>query len=132
MAKFMSTRGCAFRMAATGVEALQLLQREPSDVAFIDVHMPVMNGLDLADQLRREHPDTAIVMLTGMAEFGTVLAAIQAGAADFVAKPFKSGELVTAFERAVERRMTIVRAGRAAELEREVARQASERADSLA
>ena len=132
VAKILSNRGCVFRMAATGAEALQLLQREPSDVAFIDVHMPVMNGLDLADQLRREHPDTAIVMLTGMAEFGTVLAAIQAGAADFVAKPFKSGELVKAFERAVERRNTIARAKRTAELEREVARQSSELATSLA
>jgi response regulator RpfG family c-di-GMP phosphodiesterase len=132
VAKILSNRGCAFRMAGTGAEALQLLQREPSDVAFIDVHMPVMNGLDLADQLRREHPDTAIVMLTGMAEFGTVLAAIQAGAADFVAKPFKSGELIKAYERAVERRTTIVKAKRTAELEREVARQSSELATSLA
>jgi len=132
VAKILSNCGCTFRMAGTGAEALQLQQREPSDVAFIDVHMPVMNGLDLADQLRREYPGTAIVMLTGMAEFGTVLAAIQAGAADFVAKPFKSGELVKAYERAVERRMTIVRAGRAAELEREVARQSSELANSLA
>ena len=132
VAKILSNCGCTFRMASTGTEALELLQREPSDVAFIDVHMPVMNGLDLADQLRREHPDTAIVMLTGMAEFGTVLAAIQAGAADFVAKPFKSGELVKAYQRAVERRDTVARAQRAAELEREVARQASELATSLA
>jgi putative two-component system response regulator len=132
VAKILSNCGCTFRMASTGAEALLLLQREPSDVAFIDVHMPVMNGLELADQLRREYPDTAIVMLTGMAEFGTVLAAIQAGAADFVAKPFKSGELVKAYQRAVERRETVARAKRAAELEREVARQASELATSLA
>jgi putative two-component system response regulator len=94
--------------------------------------MPVMNGLELADHLRRDFPDTAIVMLTGMAEFGTVLAAIQAGAADFVAKPFKSGELVKAYERAVERRTTIAKAQRTMELEKEVARQSSELATSLA
>jgi response regulator RpfG family c-di-GMP phosphodiesterase len=132
VAKILSNCGCTFRMASTGAEALQLLQREHSDVAFVDVHMPVMTGLELADQLRREYPDTAIVMLTGMAEFGTVLAAIQAGAADFVAKPFKSGELVKAYQRAVERRETVSRAHRAAELEREVVRQASELATSLA
>ena len=132
VAKILSNSGCTFRMAGTGAEALQLLEREPSDVAFIDVHMPVMDGLELADRLRREHSDTAIVMLTGMAEFGTVLAAIQAGAADFVAKPFKSGELVKAYERAVERRTTIVNAQRTSELEKEVARQSSELATSLA
>lgn len=132
VAKILSNCGCTFRMAGTGTEALQLLQREPSDVVFIDVHMPVMNGLELAEQLRRDYPDTALVMLTGMAEFGTVLAAIQAGAADFVAKPFKSGELVKAYERAVERRHTVIGAKRAAELEREVARQSSELAQSLA
>jgi response regulator RpfG family c-di-GMP phosphodiesterase len=132
VAKILSNCGCTFRMASTGAEALQLLEKEPSEVAFLDVHMPMMSGLELADQLRREHPDTAIVMLTGMAEFGTVLAAIQAGAADFVAKPFKSGELVKAYQRAVERRDTVARAKRAAELEREVARQSAELATSLA
>ena len=132
VAKILSNCGCTFRMAGTGAEALQLLQREPSDVVFIDVHMPVMNGLELADHLRRDYPETALVMLTGMAEFGTVLAAIQAGAADFVAKPFKSGELLKAYERAVERRHTVINAHRTAELEREVARQSSELAQSLA
>lgn len=132
VAKVLANCGCICRMAGSGEEALHVLQRGPADVVFIDVNMPTMSGLELAERLSRDHPDTALVMLTGMTQFDTALAAIQSGAADFVAKPFKTGDLVRAHARAVERRETMLKARRSAELEREVTRQASALAHSLA
>ena len=132
VAKVLANCGCICRMAGSGEEALHVLQRGPADVVFIDVNMPTMSGLELAERLSRDYPDTALVMLTGMTRFDTALAAIQSGAADFVGKPFKTGDIIRAHERAVERRDTMLKARRAAELEREVVRQATALAHSLA
>jgi putative two-component system response regulator len=132
VAKVLTSCGCSCRMAGSGEEALQLLQRDAADVVFIDVNMPAMSGLELAGRLSRDYPETALVMLTGMTEFGTAVAAIQSGAADFVAKPFKTADLVQAHDRAVDRRRTMLRAHRARLLEEEVARQSAELSRSLA
>ena len=132
VAKVLANCGCICRMAGSGEEALHVLQRGPADVVFIDVNMPTMSGIELAERLSREYPDTALVMLTGVTQFNTALAAIQSGAADFVAKPFKTADLVRAHERAVERRDTVLKARRTGDLEREVVRQATALAQSLA
>lgn len=131
VAKILSNGACRCLLAASASEALQLLRRESVDVVFVDVQMPIMTGLDLADHLRSEHPDVAMVMLTGMTEYETVVSAMQAGVADFVQKPFKNADLIKAFERALERRQTRVKARRASELEREVAKQSEELGHSL-
>jgi len=87
------------REAASAEEALELLRTRVFDVAFLDLRMPGLGGMELLEQLKRERPSLAIVMVTA---HGTIEAAVEAmklGAADFLPKPFKLDQVSVILER---------------------------------
>lgn len=89
--------------AIGGSNALELLERMGlPHLAIIDIHMPFMNGFDLARQLRG-FCDVPIVMLTAESQTRTVIAAINEFADDYVTKPFNPGELVARVARVLSR-----------------------------
>jgi twitching motility protein PilT len=99
-AKWLERAGYACREAGSAAEAVQVLQLDAADVAIVDLRMPDQDGLVLARALRRHHPRTAIVMMTGVADFGSVRDAMRAGATDYLVKPVDAPTLVAAVERA--------------------------------
>src|SRR6478672_5881165 len=90
--------------AATGEDALDLLARREFDVAVLDMMLPGMTGLDLLAKIKAGPTDCEVVMLTGQATVETAVAAMKAGAYDYVVKPSPLQELETLIERANERR----------------------------
>jgi DNA-binding NtrC family response regulator len=90
--------------AATGEDALDMLSRREFDVAVLDMMLPGMTGLDLLAKIKEGPTDCEVVMLTGQATVETAVAAMKAGAYDYVVKPFPLQELETLIERANERR----------------------------
>jgi len=74
--------------ASNGQEALAVLEKaEPHpDIALIDVRMPKMDGLEAARAIRKDHPDTRVVMLSGYDEHQYVTEAVRAGARGYVLK----------------------------------------------
>jgi two-component system chemotaxis response regulator CheY len=78
--------------AGNGVEALQLIEAERPDLslALLDWNMPEMNGLELLKQLRQNSALSAlkVVMVTTEAELGHMVTALEAGANEYVMKPF--------------------------------------------
>src|SRR6185503_15421508 len=68
MSRWVASLGLLPKTAATADEALVALQTEPCDLAVIDVMMPGRDGLWLATQLQRDHPDTAVVIATAYTE----------------------------------------------------------------
>jgi len=78
--------------AGNGVEALQLIEAERPelDLALLDWNMPEMNGLELLKQLRQNSELSAlkVVMVTTEAELGHMVTALEAGANEYVMKPF--------------------------------------------
>jgi response regulator RpfG family c-di-GMP phosphodiesterase len=69
-----------------------------------DVKMPGRDGLWLLDQMRAEHPDTAMIMLTGFGDTEAAVECLRRGASDYLLKPPKITELIRAIERALARR----------------------------
>ena len=67
---WLEKAGYLCREAASAAEAVQVLQLEPADVAIVDLRMPDQDGLVLARALLLHHPHTAILMMTGVADFG--------------------------------------------------------------
>src|SRR3990172_3926994 len=61
----------------------------PAPVILADIRMPEMDGVALLHEIRRRWPDSAVVMLTAVAEVETAVACLQAGAYDYIAKPFQ-------------------------------------------
>ncbi len=89
--------------ARTGDEAFEKVGRFRPDLVLLDINMPGMNGLDLCRVLR-VNPDIAIIMLTVRDSESDKVAALDAGADDFVTKPFSTPELLARM-RAVLRRV---------------------------
>ena len=83
-------------------EALEQLRTRPVDVVVTDVQMGQMSGIQLCDLLREEHPDVLPIVITGEAGIETAIAAIRAGAYDFITKPVKVDVLSIAVARAME------------------------------
>ena len=65
MRRWLESRGYSVAVASSADQALELLAETPTAVALCDLRMPGRDGLWLADQLRREHPDTAVIIATG-------------------------------------------------------------------
>lgn len=80
-------------VAADGLEALGRLEQERPDLAVVDVVMPGLDGLGLCRMLRRRGDRMPILVLTARHEVGDRVAGLDAGADDYLAKPFATEEL---------------------------------------
>jgi two-component system chemotaxis response regulator CheY len=69
------------------------------DLVTMDIIMPDMGGIDAVREIVREYPDANIVMCSAMGQQSLVIEAIQAGARDFIVKPFQPGRVMEAVQR---------------------------------
>ncbi len=79
---------------AAGGAALEAVGRERPDLVLLDLTLPDVDGLDVCRTIRADHRDLPIIMLTARAEEMDVIVGLNAGADDYVAKPFRLAELV--------------------------------------
>jgi signal transduction histidine kinase len=86
---------CAVRAASNGVEALALVRRWRPDLVLSDVMMPLMDGIRLTKEIKsdKEISATPVVLLTAMTDRESLMAGWQAGADDYLFKPFHPKEL---------------------------------------
>jgi two-component system KDP operon response regulator KdpE len=101
----LSVSGFAVEEARNGEEALRTVQRHPFDLVLMDVNMPGMGGIDACRRIRAMSPHAGIVMVTVRDLEEDQVRALDAGADDYVTKPFRFPELVARL-RAVLRRRT--------------------------
>ncbi|MFL4906213.1 response regulator transcription factor [Streptomyces sp. MMS24-I2-30] len=106
----LTLEGYEVTAVADGVEALAHAHRTPPDILLLDVMMPGIDGLQVCRVLRAEGDRTPILMLTALVETADRIAGLDAGADDYVVKPFDVEE-VFARLRALLRRTTPVAAG---------------------
>jgi DNA-binding NtrC family response regulator len=91
-------------LASHGAEAIELLQGSDFDILLTDVKMPGITGLELLSEVRTHWPDTRVVVMTGFGSVKDAVAAMQAGAADYVIKPIEKDELLMLLDRALQTR----------------------------
>jgi two-component system response regulator MprA len=89
----LSLEGYEVTAVADGVEALAQAHRNPPDVLVLDVMMPGIDGLQVCRVLRAEGDRTPILMLTALVETADRIAGLDAGADDYVVKPFDVEEV---------------------------------------
>ena len=95
--------------AATGKEGLAALEQVGELPLIIsDLRMPELDGMGFLTEVRRRWPDTAVVMLSGMAETSTAVEALQLGAADFLLKPVAVKEMHARVARVLEKRSLVM------------------------
>jgi two-component system response regulator HydG len=93
-------RGFDATAVTSGQACLEHLGTHSTDVVVTDVQMPGMSGIELCATLRERHPDLLPIVITGQGDFETAIAAIRAGAYDFITKPVKIDALEFAVSRA--------------------------------
>jgi two-component system, NtrC family, response regulator AlgB len=113
----LESMGCRVVEAASGNAALASLEREPFDLAFLDLRLGGEDGLDLLPRLLAQRPDLSVVVITAHATFDSAVEAIKRGAMDYLPKPFSPDQIRHVLDQvATHRRM----ARRVAELEEQL------------
>ena len=79
--------------AASGMEALELLEVNEVPVVFSDIRMPEMDGVTLVGKIRERWPEIAIVVITAVTDVEVAVACLQMGAMDYITKPFQLKEV---------------------------------------
>lgn len=101
--RFLASAGCNVREADCATGALELMKFAPADVVFSDVRMPFRDGIWLVEELRREWPNTLVVITSGADDYPTIMAARKNGVIDYLLKPFGREAVIQALARAVEK-----------------------------
>jgi DNA-binding NtrC family response regulator len=96
--------------AADGARALALVAAVDFDVVLTDIKMPGADGMAVLHETRRARPDTEVVLMTAFGSVESAVAAMKAGAYDYLTKPFEPDEVLLIVQRAVERRRLRVQA----------------------
>ncbi len=102
MRRWLESRGYSVAVAPDADQALAVLAAGPPAVALCDLRMPGHGGLWLAGQLRREYPDTAVIIATGLNDVSAVVESLRHGVVDYLTKPFERDRLCQAVSRGVE------------------------------
>jgi len=85
--------------AESGVEAVRRFQELKPDLVTMDIVMPEMGGIDAVREIVKLDPEARILMCSAMGQQALVVEAIQAGAKDFVVKPFQPARVLEAVQR---------------------------------
>lgn len=85
--------------AVNGQQAIQLYMQWLPDVVFLDVNMPIMNGMETLRQMIYFYPEAKIIMCSSMGQQRIIIEAIQGGAKDFIVKPYDFDRVIEALTR---------------------------------
>jgi len=99
----LETAGCRVDQAADGVSGLYLLQEFPCDAAVVDLGLPGLDGLSVIRQIRREQLRLPILILTARDRWQDKVEGLEAGADDYLTKPFQMEELMARLRALVRR-----------------------------
>ncbi len=93
LARFLTEEGYFVNVAFNGDDALKLFSSTPFDIIITDMNMPYVDGLELIKKIKSMHHNVDIIAITGFAQTYQYTEVIEAGAADFLYKPFQLEEL---------------------------------------
>ena len=87
--------------AADGAQAVQLYQETQPDLVTMDITMPEMDGITALKEIKKVNPHAKVIMCSAMGQQAMVIDAIQAGAKDFIVKPFQADRVLEAISKAL-------------------------------
>jgi len=104
VAGILQDEGYETRTARDSDDAMASIKGRRPNLVFLDIWLQGsrLDGLQLLDSVKAEHPDLPVVMISGHGNIETAVAAIKQGAYDFIEKPFKADRLVLVADRALE------------------------------
>jgi PAS domain S-box-containing protein len=98
----LTGQGYTVASAESGSQGLEMIGREHFDIILLDLMMPQMSGLDALPDIKADHPDTVVIVITGYSTVEHSIEAMKAGAFDFIPKPFSPKKLKVVVSKALE------------------------------
>ncbi|KAF0117456.1 MAG: two-component system response regulator RegA [Hyphomonadaceae bacterium] len=96
LSRALESRGFEVKSAAGVSEALAIIRENPPAFAVLDMRLDDGSGLTVVEEMHNLRPDARVVMLTGYGNIATAVAAVKAGAVDYLAKPADADDVVKA------------------------------------
>jgi two-component system chemotaxis response regulator CheY len=85
--------------AADGAQAIEKFNEVSPDLVTMDITMPEMDGITALKEIKKNHPEAKVIMCSAMGQQAMVIDAIQAGAKDFIVKPFQADRVIEAIKK---------------------------------
>ncbi|ONN27214.1 chemotaxis protein CheY [Thermosipho affectus] len=85
--------------AANGKEAVEKYKELKPDIVTMDITMPEMNGIEAIKEIKKIDPNATVIVCSAMGQQAMVIEAIQAGAKDFIVKPFQAARVIEAIQK---------------------------------
>ncbi len=102
--RILEEEGYEVEIALSGQEAFVKMKESPFEIVITDLKMPAIDGMDVLKHVRKEYPDTIVIMITGFSTVETAVEAMKLGAFDYIPKPFTPDEVSVVVKKAVEKR----------------------------
>ncbi len=108
-ARILSGDHCVVETASNGEEALGKMREQPFDVVLLDLRMPGMDGMTVLREIKRNWPDSEVIVVTGYAALDTAKASVLEGAFDYLPKPVGPDEVLHAASGALQHKRWALR-----------------------
>ena len=102
--QYFSRQGYRTLTACNGVEALKIFENESVDCCFTDINMPVMNGLELAENIRMRDSTMPVIVMTGYPSLENTIQTLKNGVVDFLIKPVNLRQMELCMLRVMQQR----------------------------
>ena len=89
--------------AHSGIEGIEIFDKERPDIVLTDIKMPGMDGIEVLKKVKSIHPQSEVIIITGHGDIDNTIEALQYGASDFINKPVRDEALSIALKRAQEK-----------------------------
>jgi DNA-binding NtrC family response regulator len=96
-------KGYKISDAENGKQALEILTKEEHDLVLCDIKMPGMDGIEVLEAIKANHPEVAVVMISGHGDIDTAVESMRKGAYDYISKPPDLNRLLNTVRNALDR-----------------------------
>lgn len=98
----LSKEGFTVLTAENGTEGMEMFAEEQPDITLLDIHLPDVSGITILENIKKDHRDGIVIMITAFGDVQTAVKTIKLGAYDFVEKPFNMEKLKILISKALE------------------------------
>ena len=109
VSKTLQRVGYDVSAAASGEEALEMIEKQHFDVILTDIRMPGISGVELLSRIKEISPDAVVILMTGYASLGTAVESLRLGAHDYLVKPSSSQDIRQSVSQGLERARALQR-----------------------
>ncbi|MEK9628681.1 MAG: UDP-3-O-acyl-N-acetylglucosamine deacetylase [Nitrospinota bacterium] len=103
----LSDEGYDVSMTGDGVEALELIQKDPPDLVLLDIWLPGMDGIEVLKTLKTYNPGVEVLIMSGHGTIDTAVKATKLGAQDFIEKPFSLDRITESIQNVLQEKKSV-------------------------